>query len=313
MKASTLNQLLIFRVIAEERSIRGAARRLGLAAPSVSQALRQLESHLGAPLCKRTTRRLELTEAGEQLVANAAGALDTVGRALEAVRDRAQEPSGRVGITLPHFVYQQYLQPVYAEFCQRYPGILLEVSITDATVDLLSEGYDVGIRFGTLIDPAMVALPLTPPIRDVLFCSPAYAAAHGLPRSPDELASHRMIRYRFITARQLSPILLEAAGQLLEIEAPTALIVNDTSAAVDAARKGLGIGRVPEPQVAAALAAGELLPVLPHYWRSLPGLYVYFMRDSQKARRVRLLIDFLRERIGTPAAPELLAPAAPPA
>lgn len=297
MKAATLNQLLIFRVIAEEHSIRGAARRLELSAPSVSQSLRQLEAELGVLLFKRNTRRMELTEAGEQLVAGASGALDTVEQALEAVKDQGQAPSGRVSITLPRFVYQHYLQPVYADFCRRYPGILLEISVTDATVDLLREGHDLGIRFGDRIDPTMVALPLTPPMRDALFCSPDYAAAHGLPQSPAELARHRTIRYRYITARQLSPIMLDIAGQQLEIDTPSALIVNDTDAVIDASLKGLGIGRILEPLVAEALRTGALLPVLREHWASVPGLHVYFMRDSQKTRRVRLLIDFLRERI----------------
>lgn len=297
MKAATLNQLLIFRVIADERSIRGAARRLGLSAPSVSQSLRQLEAELGVLLFKRNTRRMELTEGGEQLVAGASGALDTVAQALEAVKDQGQAPSGRVSITLPRFVYQHYLQPLYAEFCRRYPGILLDISITDATVDLLREGHDLGIRFGVRIDPGMVALPLTAPMRDALFCSPDYAAAHGLPKTPTELAQHRMIRYRYITARQLSPIVLAIDGQSLEINAPTALIVNDTDAVIDASLKGLGIGRILDVLVRAPITCGELLPVMEAHWATVPALYVYFMRDSQKTRRVRLLIDFLREHL----------------
>lgn len=299
MKGATLNQLLIFRVIANEHSIRGAARRLGLSAPSVSQSLRQLEAELGVLLFKRNTRRMELTEAGDQLVADASCALDTVEKALDAARDQGQAPCGRVSITLPRFVYQHYIQPVYAEFCRLHPGIVLEFSITDATVDLLREGHDLGIRFGDHLNPGMVALPLTAPMRDALFCSPAYAAEHGLPDTPTDLAQHCMIRYRYITARQLSPIMIDLDGHALEINAPTALIVNDTDAVIDASLKGLGIGRILDVLVQAPIERGELLPVMARHWATVPGLYVYFMRDSQKTRRVRLLIDFLREKISS--------------
>ncbi|MEN9492397.1 MAG: hypothetical protein RJA63_2846 [Pseudomonadota bacterium] len=302
MKAATLNQLLVFRAIAESHSIRGAARRLGLSAPSVSQTLRQLEAEVGLPLFKRTTRQMALTDAGEQLVAGAFGALATVEQALEAVKDQGQAPCGSVSITLPRFVYQHYFRPIYADFCRHYPGILLDISVTDATVDLLREGHDLGIRFGDRIDPSMVALPLTPPMRDALFCSPAYAAAHGLPRSPAELAGHRTIRYRYITARQLAPLQLMVEGDTLEIETPASLIVNDTDAMIDASLKGLGIGGILEPLVADALQTGTLLPVLRAHWPRVPGLHVYFMRDSQKARRVRLLIDFLREHFAPASA-----------
>lgn len=299
MKAATLNQLLIFHAIVAERSIRGAARRLELSAPSVSQALRQLEARLGVPLFRRNTRGMELTEAGELLADGTGTPLDTVERTLEAVREAGGEPSGRVGITVPRFVYQCYLRPMLAEFCLLHPGIVPEISVSDATVDLMREGHDLGIRFGHLLAPGVIALPLTAPLRDALFASPDYAKAHGLPAIPSDLAHHRLARYRFISSRRLSPLVLIEGGQPVEIDTTTALITNDTDAIVDAALDGLAIGRIVEALVAGHLAAGRLLPVLPEYWPEVPPLHIYFMRESQKLRRVRVLIDFLRERFSS--------------
>ena len=131
MKGTTYNQLLMFHAIAREGSISGAARQLEVAPPSVSQALKSLESELGLPLFTRTTRRVELTEAGHALYERTLDAISDLSFAVESVADLSRTPSGRVSITVPRFVYQYLLEPIYAEFCHRLPEIQLEISIFD--------------------------------------------------------------------------------------------------------------------------------------------------------------------------------------
>lgn len=299
MRGATYNQLMIFQTIVKEGSIRAAARKLEIAPPTASQALKALEGNLGLPLFIRTTRRLELTEAGQLLYDNTTSAVSALNSALERVHDLHTEPSGLVRLTVPRFVYQWLLQPVYDEFCRRYPKLQLEISISDGIVNLVNEGLDVGIRFGHKVEEGMVARPLLPPMKDALFASKDYIAKHGLPQKPEDLASHQQIRYRFITSNRLAPLMLTKDGVEFEVEMPTSLIVNDTDLMVDAASKGLGIGRIVEPIVEQALEENRLIPVLPEYWPVIPGLSLYFAQNSQKARRVRVLIDFLMERLAT--------------
>lgn len=296
MKGSTFNQLTIFQTIVQEGSIRGAARKLEMAPPSASHALKQLEVQVGLPLLNRSTRRMELTEAGKMLYEQITGAISTLDYAMESVQDLNERPSGRVSITIPRFAFQFFLRPIYAEFCERYPDIQLEISVSDKAVDILSEGHDMGIRFGDRVDPGMVARQITAPMREALFASDAYIKRHGLPKTPDELQQHKLIQYRFIASNQLAPLTLQSEGQALSVQMPLALIVNDTDVMVDAAEKGLGIGRLVTPLVDEHLKTGELKPVLEENWYPYPSLYVYFMQNSQKARRVRVLIDFLVEK-----------------
>lgn len=225
--------------------------------------------------------------------------MSSLNAALESVHDLSKEPSGKVRLTAPRFVYQWLLEPVYADFCRRYPQLQLEVSISDATVNLITEGLDVGIRFGHKVEEGMAARPLTPPMKEALFASPDYIREQGTPHQPEDLANHRQIQYRFIASNKLAPLHLDAEGQQIEVDMPTSLVVNDTDMMIDAAKKGLGIGRIVEPIVENALQDSTLVPVLKDYWCTYPGLYIYFPQHSQKARRVRVLIDYLIDKIET--------------
>ena len=297
MRGASYKQLMVFQTIVECGSIRAAARKLSITAPTVSQTLKTLEQHLGLPLFLRSTRRLELTEAGQLLYDNTTAAVSALNAALESVHDLRSEPSGKVRITLPRFVYQWLLRPIVADFCRCYPQIELEISIADATVNLLAAGMDLGIRFGDKLEAGMVARVLTGSLQEALFASPDYLQRRGTPSTPEDLAHHRQIQYRFITANQLAPLQLQRDGQRLEVTMPTALIVNDTDVMVDAAEQGLGIGRIIEPIVAETFEHGRLVPVLKDYWMTYPGLYLFYPQNSQKARRVRVFVDFLLERL----------------
>lgn len=293
MKGTTYSQLQVFQAIVATGSLRGAARQLGIAPPSVSQALKLLESNIGLTLFERSTRKMELTDAGRLLAEQTGAPLAALARAMEQVQQLSAEPRGPVRLTVPRFVYQHYLQSIYGEFCRQYPHILLELSVSDAAVDLLAEGFDLGIRFGDRIEQGMVARKLTEPLPEALFCSAAYARRHGLPDSLAALPAHRLIQYRFITVNQLAPLELDEAGEAVRVQMPSALVVNDTDLMIDAALQGLGIGRLIVPPVEALLADGRLLPVLAPHWRTYPGLYLYYPRHSRQVRRVAVFIDFL--------------------
>ncbi|MEC4087280.1 LysR family transcriptional regulator [Pseudoalteromonas rubra] len=298
MNGAAFNQLIMFHTIVLEGSITKAAKKLELAPPSVSNALKALEAELGLPLFTRTTRRIELTEAGRLLFERTYDSVNDLCSALEEVSDLGQIPSGKVRLTTPRFVYQYLLKPIYAEFCLLYPEIDLEISVSDAAIDILKEGFDLGIRFGDRVEEGLVARALTPAMKEALFASHDYVARHGQPESPDALRHHKLINYRFIASNQIAPLYLDRNGERLSVDMPSALTVNDTDLMLDAAHKGIGIGRIVEPMVASQFATNTLVPILPDYWCPYAPLYVYFHRNSQKARRVRVLIDFLLAHCG---------------
>ncbi|RMF16868.1 MAG: LysR family transcriptional regulator [Gammaproteobacteria bacterium] len=295
MNSSTYNQLSIFLAIAQTGGIRQAARKLEMAPPSVSQALKRLEATLGLPLITRTTRHMELTDAGRLLFEKAAPLVAELDQTLSEINELSQVPSGKLRLTIPHFAFHHLLQPVYADFCRRYPEIELELSVADATINLIQEGFDAGIRMAHQVEEGMVSVPLTPPVKLALVASPDYLQTHGIPREPQDLSHHYSIRYRFISANQLAPIRLEVAGEEIMVEGRTAMIVNHPDVMLDATAKGMGIGVMLYPMMREYLEAGSLVRVLPDYWATLSSLHLYFPQHSQKARRIRVLIDFLRE------------------
>ncbi|SQI44717.1 D-malate degradation protein R [Serratia plymuthica] len=173
------NQIRIFQSIAREGNISAAARKLEITPPSVSKALKLLEQHIGHPLFVRTTRRIELTEAGQQLLEQTVAAVDSLEKSLENIRDQNQEPSGLVRITLSRFAYLLILKPAMAAFCRQYPGIKLEVSVYDGTVNIIDDRFDLGIRFGDILEGGVVARQLMKPFREGLYASSAYLEAFG--------------------------------------------------------------------------------------------------------------------------------------
>lgn len=296
MDGSNFNQLKVFQAIVQEGSITGAARVLEMASPSVSQALKVLEKQLGLPLFTRTTRKIELTEAGHLLYQRTQSSMQALDIAFETVSELSKEPRGKVRLTAPKFVFTSFLQPIYAEFCQRFPDIELEISLFDGTVDILEQGFDLGIRFGDRISEGMVAKQLIPSKKDVLFASQEYIKQYGIPTSLNDLERHKLIYYRFITSNQLLPLTLQEGGEQVTVDVTPALIANDTDVVKDAAKQGLGIGRLLSTMVEDEIERGELIPILEDYWLDVAGLYLYFHQNAQKAKRVRTLIDFLIEK-----------------
>ncbi|MEH8032555.1 LysR family transcriptional regulator [Gallibacterium anatis] len=293
MNSTTYHQLQIFHAIAQEGSINSAARKLGITSPSVSQALKLLEQTMDMPLFWRSTRRVQLTEAGTRLLQQTEPLMRELDSRLEQFLGEEHEPAGLVKITLSRFAYRLIIQPYLAEFNQRYPHICLDISVYDGTVDLMQAGYDLSIRFGDKIDENMVARQLLPSFQEGLYVSKGYLQQYGEPQR-DNLHQHHLIGYRFITTGQSLPLILEKDGQSESIEMPTPIICNDIDTIADGVRAGLGIGRLFTPIHQQLPDKNDFIPVLTDYWRNYPPVYLYYPQASQKIKRVAAVIDFLR-------------------
>lgn len=249
------------------------------------------------PLFWRSTRRVQLTEAGARLLTQTESLMRELDSRLEQFLSEEHAPSGLVRITLSRFAYRLIIQPYLAEFNQRYPHICLDISVYDGTVDLVQAGYDLGIRFGDKIDENMVARQLLPSFQEGLYVSKGYLQQYGEPQR-DNLHQHRLIGYRFITTGQILPLILEKDGQSESIEMPTPIICNDIDTIADGVRAGLGIGRLFTPIHQQLPDKNDFIPVLTDYWRNYPPVYLYYPQASQKVKRVAAVIDFLMKKMG---------------
>lgn len=293
MDTTTYGQLTVFHTIAREKSISAAARKLGVTVPSVSKSLRLLEQKTGVPLFARTTRKISLTETGMALLSRTEGAMAELDTALEEVLNTSGTPSGPVRITLPRFAWQLILRPLLADFYRTWPNIQLEVSVNDGSVSLVEEGFDLGIRFGNAVSEGMVAREIFPPFRMGLYASDDYLARHGMPITPEELAKHRLITYRFGTSKRISKLILQRDGVTISPDMNNAMICNDIDTVRDAVSDGVGIGRLFEPLRDNLSGYEHLQPVMSHYWPTYPAVCLYYLPKSQRAKRVQVTVDFI--------------------
>src|SRR6266481_9042090 len=179
VRHGALDGVEAFLSVAQHRSFRRAAAELGVTPSAMSQAIRALESRIGAPLFIRTTRSVGLTEAGERFLSRARPAFEELVAASGAARELGQRPAGLLRLTVPRSVVPILLEPVVASFCRAFPEIEVELAASEELVDLAAGGFDAGIRMGQFITPDMVAVRLTPPFSFVVVGSPAYLARSG--------------------------------------------------------------------------------------------------------------------------------------
>ena len=292
-----LADLDAFAAVARARGFRGAARLRGVSASALSEAVRRLEERAGVRLLNRTTRSVTPTEAGRRLLERLAPALGEVTAALDTLNG-FRDGKGLIGtlrLNVPGIVARGVLPPIAGRFMARHPGVVLEVAVEDAFVDVLAEGFDAGIRYDESIARDMIAVPLGPRRqRYAIAAAPAYLAAHGEPRHPRELLAHRCIRHRFANGHTL-PWELEKDGEVVRIRPEGPLIANSIEMEVAAAVQGLGIIGSFEEMLAPALNAGALRPVLREWWQSFPGPYLYYPSRRLMPAPLRAFVDLLHE------------------
>ena len=257
VRRGALEGVEAFLATAKCRSFRRAAAELGVTPSAVSQAIRTLESRLGAVLLFRTTRSVGLTEAGQRFFDRAAPALGELIEAAEAARDLGQQPTGLLRLAVPRGVVPLILEPIIASFCEAHPQIEVEIAASEQMVDLAESGFDAGIRLGEFIAPDMIAVRLTQPFPFVVVGSPQYLERHGRPATPADLGDHACLRIRR-SSGALAPWSFIDGNRTLEAIVSGPLIAHDYPTLIGAAERGLGLAQVPEPLAASAIREGRL-------------------------------------------------------
>jgi len=295
VRQGALDGVEAFLSVAQHRSFRRAAAGLGVTPSAISQAVRALETRVGAVLFMRTTRSVGLTEAGERFLSRAKPAFEELVAASEVARELGQRPAGLLRLSVPRAVVPILLEPLIASFCQAYPEVEVEIAASEELVDLAAEGFDAGIRLGQFIAADMVAVRLTKPFRFTIVGSPAYLARSGRPERPDDLRQHACLRLRRSNGA-LALWSLNDNGRVIEIAVSGPLIANDFPTMLGAAIEGVGLAQVPEPIAAGAVTAGKLVRVLGPFAPMAPGVFLYYPGHRQIMPKLRAFIDHVKNR-----------------
>lgn len=297
MQPKQLSAVVAFTRVAHHGSFTRAAAELEVSPSALSQTVRGLEAQLGMRLLNRTTRRVGLTEHGAQFLAQVRPALEMIGGAFDSLDDLRQRPSGTLRINLARVTAAIVVMPGLEEFWRRYPELNIDLSIHDGFVDLIAGGFDAGIRLGESLAQDMVAVPVSGPMRMCVVGSPDYFRRHGRPQTPEDLAGHECIRYRFVGSGVIPSWEFEREGRSLKIEPHGRLLVNDNDVLIDSACQGLGLAYIFEAGVEDELRSGKLQRVLGDWCEPFPGFFLYYPSRAQMPLKLRVFIDFLQQRM----------------
>lgn len=289
-----LTGLTVFLAVAEARSFRAAAERLGVTHPAVSQALRRLEDRVGVALVQRTTRSVSLTEAGDALYRRIAPAIADVGLALDETSDRDSAPSGLLRLAVSSIAERFISGPLLAGFTQAHPAVQLDVTVTDAEFDIVAEGFDAGVRLGEVIDQDMIAVPVSGDQRQLAVAAPSYISRFGRPAHPSDLTDHRCIGWR--PAPHTAPYRWEFTedGRDYDVNVHPHITTNDMWLMLRTACAGGGITFGMADTFAPYISSGALVPLLEEYCVPFPGFFLYFPNRRNLAPKLRALVDHVR-------------------
>jgi DNA-binding transcriptional LysR family regulator len=292
MSRPDLADLAAFVAVATRRGFRLAAVELGVSASAVSHAIRELEERLGVRLLNRTTRSVAPTEAGERLLARLGPAFRDITDAVEDVNAFRETPVGTLRLNLPRAIAPPILERVMARFLRENPRMHLEVVADDGLVDIVSAGFDAGIRLGKRLERDMVAVRIGPDQRFAVVGSPAYFRNRKRPRTPHDLRDHACIRYRFPSGT-LFRWRFEKDGKALEIDVDGPITLSDQELMVSAALDGIGLAFAFEGRVARLVRAKRLVRVLADWCPPFEGFFLYYPSRRQVPAGLRAFIDVI--------------------
>jgi len=288
-----LNDMALFVEVVKVMSFRRAAETIGIPNSTLSRRISGLEKAIGLRLLHRTTRRIELTEAGQIYFERCKRIVDEARLAHEQLGEMLAQPSGVLRASLSVDFANIFLAPLIAEFARRYPGITFDFDLTPRVVDLVAEPFDVAVRMGELEDSCLVARQLARLPR-YLYASPRYLELSGEPRQPTDLARHECLRFR---AAKSDMWTLHREAETMEVAVGGRFLLNSVGMIKRLATLDLGIAVLADEIAADDLAAGRLRRVLPQ-WQATP-VPVYAITETRLLpAKTQRFIEFLRERLG---------------
>lgn len=260
--------------IARHGSFRAAALDLGMSTTALSHTIGRLESGLGVRLFNRTTRSVSLSDAGRDFVERTAPALAEIRAAMDTARSRSETPSGLLRLNASVQGGRQ-IAPLILEFLRRYPDMQVDLVTEGRLVDIVAEGFDMGLRSADLVPRDMIALPLGKPQRYAVVASPDWLKTHPAPQTPADLPLQHCLRVRLPNGA-LFRWLFERNGEVVQIDAKGRLTLDEAEIARAAVLEGVGIGYFIEHDVAEDIALGRMIRLLEDWTPPRPGFCLYY-------------------------------------
>jgi DNA-binding transcriptional LysR family regulator len=297
-KLKHLGDIALFVEVVRAKSFRGAATALGVPNSTLSRRIDALEQALGSRLLKRTTRQIELTEAGQIYFDRIEHVVDEARRAHEQLTDMVVQPSGTLRVSLPVDFAKVFLAPLLPEFHHLYPDISFAMNLTSERVDLVADPFDLAIRMGMLPDSHLIAHKLMEVPRG-LYASPSYLLSHGTPAAPDDLAGHECVLFPWEKGWTLTQ-----GAQVKTVDLKGRFRINNVGLMQELAVEGMGIAMLSTRAAAADLVEGRLVSLMGQ-WSPSP-IPVHALTETRLIpARTRCFIDFLKGRLvdgGVPSA-----------
>jgi DNA-binding transcriptional LysR family regulator len=296
MPINELRSITTFARTAELGSLRRAAAAQGISPQAASQALAQLEQHLGVRLFHRTTRSMTLTEEGRRFLEAALPALAGLQRAMQVVRTTKDEIAGPLRIVAPRLGFVRVLWPLLESFCAKYPDVQPDVTMDDRVGNWVEDRVDVGFRLSAAPAEGVIVRKLFP-LQLIICAAPAYIARYGAPRTLDDLAKHRCSVFRNPTTGHPVPWNVRMDDSIVAYDVPPTLCSNDEDFEVAAVLSGHVMGSLTNIAVAAHIRSGRLVPLLTKHVSERMSVYVYFGSRASQPSRVRAFIDHAVPRL----------------
>lgn len=280
-----------FVAVVEMESFTAAAKRLGISTAQVSRQVSALEIRLSAKLLYRTTRRVSVTEAGNIYYQHCRQVLDGLEEAERVITNLQSTPTGKLKITAPVTYGERTIAPLVNSFVAKYPELNVRLHLTNQTLDLIDQGYDLAIRMGKLDDSTMMARRLAS--RTLHVCaSPDYLRVHGVPHSLSELEQHNCLPGTLDYWR------FQEQGKARNIKVKGNIRCNSGRALVNAALKGIGIVQLPDYYVVRFIEDGQLVSLLDQLREPDDGVWALYPHNRHLSPKVRMLLDYLAEALG---------------
>ncbi|WP_029353822.1 LysR family transcriptional regulator [Bosea sp. 117] len=288
----------VFIAVAEAGSFSSAGRKVGLTPSAVSKLVGRIEDRLGTPLFVRSTRNLQLTAEGTLYLERARRILADIDEAERLIATGAGAvPRGRLRISASVAFGECCLLPLVPKFLALHPQVELDISLTDAVIDLVDDRTDIALRTGPLRDSALKARKLLE-VRRVIVASPDYLRRHGAPATPRDLADHNCLRFNFRRSLDEWPFRDPASGEPYGVSVTGNAYGNNGVILRQFALDGLGLARLGSFHVAADIAAGRLVPVLEGFNAGdIEMVHAVYVGHEHLAVRIRAFIDFLAAAI----------------
>ncbi|MGY5450256.1 LysR family transcriptional regulator [Agarivorans sp. MS3-6] len=291
-----LKSMVVFAQVVEQGSFSAAAKHIGITRAVVSYHVKKLEQHLGVSLLNRSTRSLHLTEAGEQYYQRCHNIAEQAKAANQQIENIKQEPEGALKVSCPVNAGLQTIVPALNVFRGLYPKINIEVVLTDEVVNVIQDGFDLAIRGAALEDSGLQASKLTT-LSTCLCGSPDYLNKYGRPLNPVDLDAHQWVIY---TAGS-STLQLTKGSRSFSIKIKGGMSTNNAAARTAFIEGGHGLGRVPLYDALPKIKAGKLEVVMSDYFLQNIDVYCVFPKGATNAKKLRLLIDYLKEYLAKQA------------